>query len=80
MWLNSFYVMMWYWQCSWPGLGGGGSMGRRRGRAAAEARAHRRSGLVVLVHKSEIGGLGSTSGSQRCSSSTGSGLGGSVGS
>jgi hypothetical protein len=55
-------------------------MGRRRGRAAAEARAHRRSGLVVLVHKSEIGGLVSTSGSRRCSSSTGSGLGGGVGS
>jgi hypothetical protein len=58
MLLNSFYVMMWCWRCAWPGLGGGGSTGRRRGQAAAESRAHRRSGLVVLVDKSEIGRAG----------------------
>jgi hypothetical protein len=33
-------------------------MGRRRGRAAAEARAHRHSGAVVLVQESEIGRAG----------------------
>jgi hypothetical protein len=33
-------------------------MGRRRGRAAAEARAYRRSGPIVPVHKSEIGQAG----------------------
>jgi hypothetical protein len=33
-------------------------MGRRRGRAAAEARAHRRSGPAVPVHESEIGRVG----------------------
>jgi hypothetical protein len=40
------------------GLRGGGSTGRRRGRAAAGARAHRRSGPVVLVQESEIGWAG----------------------
>jgi hypothetical protein len=54
-WLNRFYVMMWCWWCAWPGLRGDGAVGRRRGRAAAEARAHRRSGPVVSVHESEIG-------------------------
>jgi hypothetical protein len=33
-------------------------MGRRRGQAAAEARAHRRSGPVVLVQESKIGRAG----------------------
>jgi hypothetical protein len=33
-------------------------MGRRRGRAAVEARAHRRNGPVVLVQESEIGRVG----------------------
>jgi hypothetical protein len=56
--LNSFHVMMWFWWCAWPGLGGSGSPGRRRGRAAAGARAHRRSGPVVLVQESEIGRVG----------------------
>jgi hypothetical protein len=53
--LNSFYVVMWCWRSTWPGLGDDGSTGRRRGRAVAEVRAHRRSGSVVLVLKSEIG-------------------------
>jgi hypothetical protein len=58
MWLNSFYVVMWCWRCTWPGLGGGGSTGRQRGRAAAEVRADRRSGPVVPVHEGEIGRAG----------------------
>jgi hypothetical protein len=33
-------------------------MGPRRGRAVAEARAHRHSGPVVPVHESEIGRAG----------------------
>jgi hypothetical protein len=41
--------------CAWLGLRGSGSTGRRRGRAAVEARAHRCSGPVVPVHESEIG-------------------------
>jgi hypothetical protein len=57
-WLNSLYVMMWCWRCAWPGLGGGGSTGRRRGRAAAETRAHQRSGPVIPVHESENGRAG----------------------
>jgi hypothetical protein len=51
-WLDSFHVMMWCWWWTCRGLRGGGSMGRRRGRAAAGARAHRRSGPVVLVQES----------------------------
>jgi hypothetical protein len=50
--------MMWYWWCAWPGLRGDGAAGRRRGRAAAEARAHRRSGQVIPVHESEVGQAG----------------------
>jgi hypothetical protein len=38
-----------------PGLRGSGLSGRRRGQAAAEARAHRRSGPVDLARESEIG-------------------------
>jgi hypothetical protein len=56
--LGSFYGMMWCCWCPWLGLRAGGSTGRRRGRAAAEARAHRRSGPVVPVHESEIGQAG----------------------
>jgi hypothetical protein len=58
MWRNSFYVVMWCWRSAWPGLGGGGSTGRRRGRAAVEARAHWRSGPIVPVHEGEIGRAG----------------------
>jgi hypothetical protein len=58
MWLNSFYVVMWCWRSTWPGLGGSGSTGRRRGRAVAEVRAHRHSGPVVPVHEGEIGRAG----------------------
>jgi hypothetical protein len=54
-WLDSFYAMMWCWWCAWPGLGGSGSPGRRRGRAAAGARAHRRRGPSGLARENEIG-------------------------
>jgi hypothetical protein len=57
-WPDSFYTMMWCWWCAWPGLGGSGSPGRRRGQAAAGARAHRHCGPVVLVQESEIGRAG----------------------
>jgi hypothetical protein len=54
-WLDSFHAMMWCWWCACPGLRGDGAVGRRRGRAAAKARAHRRSGPVNLVRENEIG-------------------------
>jgi hypothetical protein len=54
-WLHSFHVMMWCWWCACPGLRGDGAAGRRQGRAAAEARAHRRSGPGDLVRENEIG-------------------------
>jgi hypothetical protein len=54
-WLDSFHVMMWCWWCACPGLRGDGGAGRRRGRAAAEARARRRSGPVDLARETEIG-------------------------
>jgi hypothetical protein len=41
--------------CAWPGLRGDGAVGRRRGRVAAEPRAHRRGGPIDLVRESEIG-------------------------
>jgi hypothetical protein len=53
--LDSFYAMMWCWWGAWPGLRGGGLTGRRRGRAAAEARAHRRCGPGDLVQENKIG-------------------------
>jgi hypothetical protein len=53
--LNSFYVVMWCWRCAWPGLGGGGSTGRRRGRAAAELDLAGAAGDDVWVRESEIG-------------------------
>jgi hypothetical protein len=48
-------VMMWCWWCAWPGLRGSRLSGRWRGRAAAEARAHRRSGPGDLARENEIG-------------------------
>jgi hypothetical protein len=54
-WLDSFHTMMWCWWCAWPGLRGDGAAGRRRNRAAAEARALWRSGPIDLVRESEIG-------------------------
>jgi hypothetical protein len=48
-------MMMWCWWCAWPGLRGSRSSGRWRGRAAAEARAHRRSGPGDLARENKIG-------------------------
>jgi hypothetical protein len=48
-------VIMWCWWCAWPGLRGSRSSGRRRGRAATEARAHRRCGPVDLAWENKIG-------------------------
>jgi hypothetical protein len=47
--------MMWCWSCAWPGQRGSRSSGRRRGRAAAEARAHRRCGPGDLARENKIG-------------------------
>jgi hypothetical protein len=75
-WLDSFYTMTWCWWCAWPKLRGGGSTGRRRGRAAVEARAHRRCGPGDLARENEIGRVCELQWSRWCSRSTGSGVGG----
>jgi hypothetical protein len=50
--------MMWCRRGAWPGLGCGGSAGRRRGRAAAEQGARQCCGPSFPVHQSEIGRAG----------------------
>jgi hypothetical protein len=46
---NRFRGMTWCYRCLWSGSRGSATVGRRRGRAAAEERARRRCGPAVLV-------------------------------
>jgi hypothetical protein len=53
--LGSFYRLMWCCWCAWPGLRGGVSMGRRRGRAAARFELTGTAGDDVWGRENEIG-------------------------
>jgi hypothetical protein len=52
---DRFKGMMWYYWCPWSGSRGSATVGRRRGRAAAEEGACRCCGPAVLVEETWIG-------------------------